>query len=258
MNEIVKQCLYSARWAITQAIEYGNMEKLDYAADKILQAKSIYIEPIEPDRPSDPPPVEHKYEMPKFVVVPGVKVKTHGHYRTNTGNAKGLVVHYTVSGGTVSSAKGVLSYLARKGLGCPVMGHDGTIYIPEGFDVLKDVAWHAGNSSWKGVSGLSRYCIGIEICSWGRLDKDTKPRAANIRTSKGEDNIVEGEYEAFTAKQEESLKNLVLWLADVNPEFDIEWLCSHDEISPGRKFDCGASLSSSMPQFRATMKALLS
>lgn len=197
------------------------------------------------------------FVKPDFVVVKGVKFKTHGQYRTNSGKAKGLVVHYTVSGRSPDSAKGVLKYLASKGLGCMVMDEFGTIYIPEGFDVEKSVAWHAGSSSWYGATGISRYCMGMEICNWGMLNSSTKKRVAKLRRSTGKHNIKAGEYEPYTTEQEEALTNFILWQADVNPEFDIDWVCGHDEIAPTRKADPGASLSMSMPEYRIYLKGRL-
>lgn len=187
---------------------------------------------------------------PDFVVVKGVKFKTHGQYRTNSGKAKGLVVHYTVSGSEATNAQGVVKYLSSKGLGCMVMDAYGTIYIPEGFDVEKSVAYHAGTSSWQGASGISRYCMGMEICNWGLLNATSKKKVKKLRKSSGKHNIKAGEYEPYTPEQEEALVNFILWQKDSNPEFKIDWVVGHDEIAPTRKQDPGASLSMSMPEFR--------
>lgn len=255
----VNDHLYSARWAITEAIENGDYAKLDYATDKIVQAKADIIEPIEPDRPDETPDISISYQIPKIVVVPGVRFKTHGHYKTSSGKAKGLVVHYTVSGSFASSAKAVLAYLAKKGLGCMVMDNQGVIYIPENFDLMKDVAYHAGSSSWKGKSGISAYCMGMEICNWGKLDNETKNYAKEIRSHNGKDNIIKGDYEPYTDVQEASLVNFIMWLADNNPEFSLDWLVGHDEICnpKGRKTDPGASLSMTMPEFRKHISGLI-
>lgn len=199
---------------------------------------------VEPDRP------EQKYPMPEIVKVKGVKFKTHGRFRTRTGKAKGVLVHYTVSGRSANSAIGVLKYLASRGLGCPVMDEDGIIYVPENFDLLTDVAWHAGKSSWKGHSGMSQYLIGMEICCWGRLTPESKKRVTKLRRSPGRHNIAAGEYEPYTEAQEKALIGFILWLSKASPDFDLDFVCGHDEVSPGRKTDPGASLSKSMPELR--------
>ena len=197
-----------------------------------------------------------KYDIPKIVIVPGIKFKKGGGYKTDTGFAKGLVVHYTVSGRTEKSARAVLNSLAKRNLGCMVMDGDGVIYIPPNFDLDEEVAYHAGDSSWKGKTGISRYCMGMEICNWGKLDSTTEKYADVIRTYEGEDNIKKGMYEAFTMTpgQEDSLRNFILWQMDKNPEFDLDWLVGHDEIAPTRKSDPGGSLSMSMPKYRESFR----
>lgn len=205
---------------------------------------------VEPDRPNA------KYPRPDFVEVPGVKISTHGNYRTKTGKAEGLIVHYTVSGREASSAKSVLSYLARKGLGCMVMDAYGTIYVGDGFDFEKDVAWHAGSSAFGSKKGMSRYCMGMEICGWGRLTPESRKRAKTMRKSDGHHNIHKGDYEPYTKEQEEALVNFILWYKQINPDFNIDMVLGHDEVCVpnGRKTDPGASLSKSMPDFRAYLK----
>jgi N-acetylmuramoyl-L-alanine amidase len=256
MNKETLNHLYSARWAISRAME-GLVDKIDYAIEELQKAKDTFIS--EPDRPSVTPEIieeiQNPYIAPIIVQEPTVKYKTHGNYKTKTGNAKGVVVHYTVSGNNPVS---VMQSLAGRGLGCPVMDHFGVIHNAKDFDIQKDVAWHAGESKWQGVSGISQYCIGLEICNWGRLDKKTDPyvKEVNERSSKGFQNIVEGKYEQYTLAQEQALINFCLWQLKVNPEFSIDWVVGHDEIAPGRKFDPGASLSMSMPQFREKLKAL--
>jgi N-acetylmuramoyl-L-alanine amidase len=260
-----KDHLFTARWALTKAIDTNDFGSiLDFAVDEIAQAKadSITQDIDEPERPNTTPKdIEdrEKYIIPEIVTVPGVRFKERGPYKTKTGQAMGLVVHYTVSGRTKNSAKAVLNSLAKRNLGCMVMDEDGVIYVPEKFDLKNDVAYHAGTSSWKGKSGISFYCMGMEICCWGKLDKTTKKYvdARDIRTSKGEDNIKSGEYQKYvTPAQEEALLNFILWQLDTNPEFKIEWVVGHDEVAPSRKSDPGASLSKSMPKYREMLKNL--
>lgn len=205
----------------------------------------------EPDRPSS------TYPKPDIVKVKGAIVKKRGTYRTKNGMARGLVVHYTVSNRSESSARAVLKYLCTRGLGCMVMDEDGIIYVPENFDLMKDVAYHAGKSTWQGKSGMSLYCLGMEICCWGRLTPESKKFAKTMRRSGRKQNIAPGDYEPYTKEQEESLVSFILWYAQQNPDFDIDWVVGHDEISPGRKTDPGASLSKTMPELREYLKSRL-
>ena len=222
----------------------------------IAEAKALSIT-SEPDRPSQAAPVlveiasTKSYTIPKIEVVPGVRYKSPGKFRTKSGKNKGLVVHYTVSGRSPKNAQGVVGYLAKEGLGCMVMDENGTIHIPQGFDIDETVAYHAGKSEWKGSTSISMLCAGMEICGWG---KDSK--VGPYRSSEGKANIKKGKYQTFTEAQEKSLINYCLWQLDVNPEFSIDWICGHDEIAPSRKSDPGFSLSMTMPELRAKIKFL--
>lgn len=255
--------LYTARWNASKAIE-----KLEAPGEIPYKEIELYIKSIsglmdkiadesldnsqqEPDRPNNPPPALKKYEIPNIVRVPGVKFVKRGNFKTKSGNARGLVVHYTVSGNEKKNALGVVNWLAQSKLGCLVMDKDGIIYAPEDYDFQKDVVFHAGRSSWLGHDNVSYYNIGMEICCWGLGSK-----VGPFRESKGNANIIHGKYQAYTDKQEKSLINFCLWQLDVNPEFEIAWIAGHDEIAvpKGRKQDPGASLSMTMPEFRKLIK----
>lgn len=195
----------------------------------------------------------YKVTPPKLIVVKGVRYPFGGDYKTPTGMAEGLVVHYTVSGRTARHAENVVRYLASKSLGAPVMDENGIIYVPENFDVIRHWAPHAGVSKWGERSGLSQYYAGLEICSWGRGSKD-----GPLRTSEGVANIIAGSYQAFTDAQEKALFDFCLWMMAVNPSFKLENVVGHDEIraaagKPGDKQDPGASLSVTMPELRAAL-----
>lgn len=254
MSQKIKDSLFTARWAITEALDKNDYEKLDVAWDSIAQAKAdIITGDIEPDRPNKEPIDDpNQAASVEFISLPNVRYKLNGNFRTPSGRPKGVVVHYTVSGRQERNARGVVNYLAGKNLGAIVMDQDGKLYIPSNFDPMKHVVWHAGKSSWKGKSGVSQYCVGIEVCCWGRLDGT--PRLQSLATEKkffkNEKNIVQGTYELFTEAQIRSLVNLIKFIAQDNPEFDKDWIVGHDEISPGRKQDPGGSLSMTMDEFR--------
>lgn len=259
----IKDLLYTARWALTEAIDKDKFGMLATAVDRIADAQALIADDVQPAPDDEPPvlPIEEpiassSFVNPHFEVVKGVKFKKWG-YKNEFFDV--LVTHYTVSGSSAKSAIGVLKSLAKRGLGCMVMDEDGIIYIPEGFNVLTDAAAHAGLSKWNGMTGLNSYAAGMEICNWGKLDSKTKKYAKKIRTSKGEANIYKGEYEAYTPKQEAALINFCLWAKSVNPNFKFENVCGHDEAralagQPGGKSDPGASLSMTMPKFRELLK----
>lgn len=220
--------------------------------DSALKNFDLEAKPIQPVAAV---PVSGTRAAPRFVVVPGVRFKT-SKYKTPSGQFEGLVVHYTVSGNSPASAKGVLKYLAEKGLGAMVMDGDGVIYLAEGFDLFKDSVAHAGKSGWAGRVGLNSYYAGMEICCMGKGS-----RIGPLRESKGEDNIMPGVYQAYTEAQEQALADFIVWARPSNPAFKLENVCGHDEARAevglkGDKSDPGASLSMTMPAYRRYLKSL--
>lgn len=200
------------------------------------------------------PHIDHdSFTAPKINIVKGVKYKTHGRFKTKSGNALGAVVHYTVSGRTALSAQGVVKYLAKEGLGCLVMDENGEFWAPEGYNYRRDVVYHAGSSSWNGKTGMSFYCIGLEICNWGTdaLKRGAKDvRVISTKTA----NQKPGTYQCYTEAQEKSLINFLKYEKATNPEFSFDLVIGHDECAPTRKSDPGGSLSMTMPELRTTLK----
>jgi hypothetical protein len=198
-----------------------------------------------------PPQVRpsNRYKITKPIIIPvkGAKYKSPGKFSTTSGNCKGAVVHYTVSGRSQTSAIGVVRYMAFKGYGCLVMDENGNLYGPDNYNYRRDVVYHSGASSYKGFSGMSTYCVGLEICNWGTDGK--KMGAKDLRTVTRKDNMFAGTYQKYTDAQEKSIINFLLWEKSENPEFDFNWVVGHDTIATplGRKTDPGGSLSTTIP-----------
>lgn len=214
----------------------------------------------EPDRPSESRPKpqqstgEIENEEPEIVDL-DVRIPTHGRYLTRSGKARGVVVHYTAGhhGGKVGAER-VLKGLAKRGLGCLVMDEDGVIYRGKNQDI-DEIAWHAGKSAWKGKTGISRYCIGMEIMCAGKLDKNNKSWFDKVYPDSEVRIDGRGErWHKYTKAQERSLKRFIAWQKEVNPEFDADWIVGHHEIAPKRKTDPGNSLSISMDSLRRMFK----
>lgn len=150
----------------------------------------------------------------------------------------------------------MVQYLESKKFGCMVMDEHGVIYIPEGFDVLTEWGSHSGVSKWKGISNVSDRFAGMEICCWG-IGSSVGP-FREVKTAEGY--IVAGKYQQYTAAQEQSLINFILWAKTKNEEFDLDYVVGHDELRKeagklGDKQDPGGSLSVTMPAFRDLIKA---
>ncbi|WP_131539929.1 N-acetylmuramoyl-L-alanine amidase [Pedobacter nototheniae] len=193
---------------------------------------------------------------PVFVTVKGIKFKDRGNYATPSEKFKGLTVHYTVSGRTAANAEGVINYLKNEGFGCMVMDENGIIYIPEQFDIFKNWNYHSGVSKWKGITNVSDYFAGMEICCWG-LGSAVGPYR-EVKVAEGY--IVAGKYQKYTEAQEKSLINFILWAKSKNDEFDLDYVAGHDELrkEAGKvndKQDPGGSLSMPMAALRDLVKA---
>lgn len=198
--------------------------------------------------------------QPKVVVVKGVSYGKHGRFKTPLGEPDGAVVHYTVSGNSSKAAESVVRSLAKRGLGCPVVDGQGIIYVPEGFDWERDIAYHAGKSAWKGKTSVSNTKIGFEMCNWGSAAKEQKVPAEQCRVGLANNGSSSKDtYQKYTPEQEAFLINVMVYLKNKYPKtFSYDGICGHDECATpkGRKNDPGASLSMSMPEFRAKLKAI--
>lgn len=256
MDKKLADHLWTARWAV----KAGKPDVADAEiTDALVHIGAESRQSVEDsDRPDDPMPEDFEagFTEPIIRIVKGVRYKSSGAFRTPSGKFSGLVVHYTVSGRTEKSARAVVSYLASKGLGCMVMDEDGIIYVPEGFDVFRTATAHAGASAWNGQRNLNQYFAGMEICCWGRGSK-----VGPFRESKGEANIVAGKYQTYTDAQERALTDFILWARAKNPEFKLDNVVGHDEVRTavgkrGDKQDPGASLSMTMPEYRAHLSRL--
>ena len=251
-----KQHLYTFRWYGNHLLENPNewqkvgKDLVELTTDLIDGKAQIE----EPERPTA------HYEIPVMKEL-DFKYTTRGKYLTKSGKPKGLIVHYTAGR---PSAYNTAVYLKNRGLGCMVMDEEGKILTAQGMD---EVAWHAGSSKHPfvdEVTGLSRYCMGMEIVNPGMVEKRADglfyswfgaPYGVDeVRYATGHDNIKQGHYVPFTDAQEQALINFCKWQLATNDEFEIDWILGHDEIAPGRKSDPGAALSMSMPDFREMLR----
>ncbi|PTY02957.1 hypothetical protein DB346_08065 [Verrucomicrobia bacterium LW23] len=192
------------------------------------------------------------------------QMKTQGKY--SLGFPKGALVHFTAGrGNPVNSVAGGV----KDGYCFFVIGPDGSVY--QAFD-LSRWGYHAGKSYHPRLgSYVHREIVGIEVCCAGmvkQIDSDTyRPwfntaaKASDdftrdqVRFSSGKQNQEKGWYHSYTPQQEASLIDLILWMKELKPDiFDLDLVVGHDEVSPGRKNDPGASLSMTMPDFRKLLK----
>lgn len=164
------------------------------------------------------------------------------------GYPKGIVLHWTAghrngieAGNALMRNTGMLYLLGDK---------DGNIGQS---DSLNYYGYHAGRSYHPNCTGyVSDDFCGLEIQAAGTLTKrdgkfyswfKTEIPEDEVMFSETRDNIDRGYYHKFTEEQVLATRKLCCWLYLNNPRvFKIENITSHDEVSPGRKTDIGASM----------------
>lgn len=175
----------------------------------------------------------------KSVHVKPVTGKDSGVFRTGLPDT--VVIHFTAGGSAESSVKH-LSAPDMKASAHVVIGRDGAIYQLVGFD---RIAWHAGESSWKGRAGLNHYSIGIELDNAGQLTKSGDGFVSWFGRRYAANEAIEAKHRnqaglsfwhTYSEEQIEACFGLCRALAKT---YAIQTIVGHEEIAPGRKTDPG-------------------
>jgi N-acetyl-anhydromuramyl-L-alanine amidase AmpD len=179
------------------------------------------------------------------------------------GYPRGAVVHFTAGrDDNEQHAANMVSWGREQGYCYFVIGPSGIIYQSFPLD-----RWghHAGESAWPGLgSSVSSKLVGIEVCCAGKLDDKnqswfgvTYPSSEVRKVTESKHGCPTGFYRKFTAEQEQSLKQLLIWLKQNNPAvFSFDLVLGHHEVSGmkgighWRKNDPGGSLSMPMDILR--------
>ena len=161
-----------------------------------------------------------------------------------------LVMHYTASG----SASEAISWFANKASRVSahiVIAKDGTITQCVPFNRRAN---HAGVSAWKGVNGLNKASIGIELDGFGFLfgepgkwtfrDRPVADDQVLVATHKGEKKP--RGWARYPQAQLDAARELARLLVR---QYALEDVVGHEDISPGRKQDPGPAFP--MEAFRA-------
>jgi N-acetylmuramoyl-L-alanine amidase len=165
-----------------------------------------------------------------------------------------LVIHYTASG----SASEAINWFANpqsKVSAHVVIGKDGSITQCVPFNVRAN---HAGQSSWKGVSGLNSHSIGFELDGFGFLGNQGAGKWKFRNTSIPDSDVVVATHKFGTPKggwpryPEAQLKATLELAQLIMQTYGLEDVVGHDDISPGRKQDPGPTFP--METFRAQAK----
>lgn len=109
------------------------------------------------------------------------------------------------------------------------------------------IGHHAGRSRWRGINGLNRHSIGIEICNWGWLNKSADGTFTSwAGTIIPADSVVEAEHwhdgwprywHKYPPRLLDGVEQLCRAIVAQVPS--IREIVTHEMISPGRKADTG-------------------
>lgn len=160
------------------------------------------------------------------------------------GNNKiqGVVIHFTAA----ETAKSSLNWFmnpASKASANVIIDHDGTIY-----DVVstKNRAFHAGISSWGGLSGCNNFMLGIELVNIGKVistiddgkEKFLTPYGDKFDGVKAYDMVSKQYWEIYYELQILAcIELLKKWKQEFN--FSQSYIVGHSHIAPKRKTDPG-------------------
>lgn len=182
------------------------------------------------------------------------KMTTRGKYRF--GFPEGAVIHFNAGR---EDPKKFLNYM--RGMGYTTLLIDRQAHVWQDFP-LDEWGFHAGKSDWNEYKEtVNDYFIGIEVMSAGvlkRMKNGEYKSWFNTIIPSNEVRYREGKYyHIFTEDQEKQLSHLLVWLEKAGRGvFKFNNVVGHHEVSYGRKFDPGGSLSMSMHDYREHLKSL--
>lgn len=165
-----------------------------------------------------------------------------------------LVMHYTADGG--GTAVDWFTNSDARASAHLVISRDGGITQMVPFD---RVAWHAGKSEWRGVSGLNSHSIGIEMVNYGELHRhpqkgwmrywrqndgsyrwigpavpEPEVQVDGSRTIGGQ--RLDHGWQQYTPAQRAAALEVARAIVAA---YRLDDVVGHEEISPGRKVDPG-------------------
>lgn len=162
-----------------------------------------------------------------------------------------LVIHYT-AGPNAEHALKWLTNPQAKASAHLLIARDGSITQMVPFN---EVAWHAGKSQWRNITGLNSYSIGIELDNAGPLQRagDTwvswfgqrYPNNEVIEAVHKQQKTSQG-WHLYTAEQMAAVLEVSALLVQ---HYGLKEVLGHDDIAPGRKTDPGPAFP--MESFKA-------
>ena len=152
-----------------------------------------------------------------------------------------IVIHYTEG----QSAAGAIEWLTipkSKVSSHIVIARDGAITQLVPFDTI---AWHAGDSYWKGMRSLNYYSIGIELDNAGRMIRNGNVWRASFKRDYPDSEVMEAVHKFdrrlygwhnYPPDQLQAVIDLCKLLV---AQYGIKEIIGHDDIRPKAKWDPG-------------------
>ena len=156
-----------------------------------------------------------------------------------------IVVHYTAGRSAGSSARWLCDPKSRASAHL-IIGRDCTLIQLCSFGT---VAWHAGESEWKGLHGLNKFSIGVELDNPGLVSRvNGRWRSLTLGIDYPDSDVVEAPHPRggpvrgwvlYSPAQLQMLEDICRELVAEYPT--IQDALGHWEIAPGRKLDPGGA-----------------
>lgn len=168
-------------------------------------------------------------------------------------DARYLVMHYT-AGPSAKSAVNWFKNKTAKASAHLVIDLDGSITQMVPFDTI---AWHAGRSTWDGLSGLNRLSLGIELVNAGPLQKSGDKWRAWFGKLYDPKEVIEAVHKYDSTAygwqiypQAQLAAAIEVSQLLVN-QYQLVEVVGHDDIAPSRKKDPGPAFP--MESFKASV-----
>ena len=162
-----------------------------------------------------------------------------------------LIMHYTAATTAESAISWFQSPIAEASAHL-VIARDGFVTQFAPFNI---VTWHAGESKWRGLVGLNKFSIGIELVNGGRLQKSggrwvcsvdkRNISDSDVLIATHKNDLKEAGWHEYTEKQMEVAVEIAALLVRT---YNLKDVLGHEDISPIRKSDPGPAFA--MGSFR--------
>jgi N-acetylmuramoyl-L-alanine amidase len=161
--------------------------------------------------------------------------------QSGTLNPKYLIIHYT-AGRSLNSSRDWFKNPNAQASAHLIIGIDGSIVQMVPFNKK---AWHAGISTWKGLSGMNSHSIGIELDNPGKLKKVGNKFIAWFGQDYPDDKVIEATHKHQTHPafwhifSQAQIESCIKASQAIFSHYKLLEILGHEDISPNRKEDPG-------------------